>query len=222
MRGMVAVKMTSTPSHLYFRPVTLTPGWFQGSRAFHRRILPVIASACSPLKPSRWIDATRAGSEMKLSPECSTRNVKTNRRYGSLVHHLRESWSESINPEIKHQLTCNSVTCRRSFSRIRKWAQNRHGFLYRDGFVAKSRCSIQELVTQVEGVSSSQTIESLCWIARSIFKDGGPDSSIALSKLIATLSKRLNFYDNPLISAAVSITIFIIRLKTAETCLRMS
>ena len=57
--------------------------------------------------------------------------------------------------------------------------------------------AVTELITQVEAsLYVRETIEStLLQLPEAVFKDGGPDSSIALSRLIATLSTRLNFYD---------------------------
>ena len=119
----------------------------------------------------------------------------------TVVRHIRESLERiRTNPEIKHQLAVQlrdivDKELLNQYGMVRRTFAN---FFIEMPFIRKVVDSaIQELVTQVEAsLYVRETIEeTLMQLPEAVFKDGGPDSSIVLAKLVATLSEKLNFYD---------------------------
>jgi len=203
----LAVKMIFRPHeaiYVFGRRLPLTPGMIPKERerfidAFSR----VIAERLLTVE-TITDELMSLGLEAEIETIARMQYQATSKRtdvMDSLVHHLRESLERiKSNPEIKHQLTVQlrDIVDRELLSHYGMMRKTVMAFFIEMAFVRKVvDASIQELVTQVEAsLYVRQTIEStLLQLPEAVFKDGGPDSSIALSKLIATLSKRLNFYD---------------------------
>ncbi|HZS48102.1 MAG TPA: DUF445 family protein [Blastocatellia bacterium] len=119
----------------------------------------------------------------------------------TLVFHLRQSLERlRSNSEIKQQLAVQlrDIIDREilhEYGMVRRTVAN---FFIEMPFIRKIvDASLHELITQVEAsLYVRETIEStMLHLPEAVFKDGGPDSNIALTKLVSTLSTRLNFYD---------------------------
>lgn len=119
----------------------------------------------------------------------------------SVVLHLRQSLERlRESAEIKQQLTLQlrDIIDREMLNEYGLLRRTVANFFLETAFVYRVVDeAIRELVAQIEAsLYVRQTIEStLLQLPEAVFKDGVAGSSIALTRLVSSVSERLNFYD---------------------------